>query len=143
MFVPHRTHAYRPQRSVTGIALLFYMQIMFVPHRKHTYWPSQPVTGIFFTSWSSQWGLSSWLSHQYLVGIRLPLIPATCPATPMLPDLTPLIILREGCKFRSSSLFLDKERREEKGTKYSSAPRLAKGPTRPPVELMPGTISLG
>jgi hypothetical protein len=46
MFVPHRKHAYRTPRPVSGIALLFYMQIIFVLHRKHTYGPPRPVTGI-------------------------------------------------------------------------------------------------
>jgi hypothetical protein len=46
MFVPHSEHAYRPPRPVTGIALLFYMQIMFVPYSKHTNKSPWPVTGI-------------------------------------------------------------------------------------------------
>jgi hypothetical protein len=48
MFVPHRKHTCGPPLPVTGIALLFYMQMMFVSHRKHTYGPPQPVTGFAF-----------------------------------------------------------------------------------------------
>jgi hypothetical protein len=46
MFIPDRKHAYEPPRPVTDIALLFYMQIIFVPHRRHMYGPPRPVTGI-------------------------------------------------------------------------------------------------
>jgi hypothetical protein len=46
MFVHHRKHFYRLPRLVTGITLLFHMQMMFVPHRKQPYSPPQLVTGI-------------------------------------------------------------------------------------------------
>jgi hypothetical protein len=37
---------YEPLLSVTGIALLLYMQMMFVPQRKHTYEPPRSITEI-------------------------------------------------------------------------------------------------
>jgi hypothetical protein len=46
MFVPHRKLTYGPPQPVTGIDLLFYMQIMPVPHRKHAYGPPRPVIEI-------------------------------------------------------------------------------------------------
>jgi hypothetical protein len=49
MFVPDRKHTYRPPRLVTGIALLFYVQMMVVPHRRHTYRPPPACYGDSFT----------------------------------------------------------------------------------------------
>jgi hypothetical protein len=46
MFVPHWKHTYGPPCPVTGIALLFHMQMMFVPHWKHTFGPPWPVAEI-------------------------------------------------------------------------------------------------
>jgi hypothetical protein len=46
MFILHRRHTYGTLLSVTGIALLVYMQMLFVLHRRHTYGPLLPVTGI-------------------------------------------------------------------------------------------------
>jgi hypothetical protein len=45
------------------------------------------------TSWSSQWSLSFWLSHQYHICNLLLPIRATCPADLILLDLIILIIL--------------------------------------------------
>jgi hypothetical protein len=46
MVVPHKKHISEPPRSVTEMALIFYMRIMFVLHRKHIYTPPRSVTGI-------------------------------------------------------------------------------------------------
>jgi hypothetical protein len=37
--------------SVTGIALLFYMQMIFLPHRKHTHRPPRPVRSMSLRFW--------------------------------------------------------------------------------------------
>jgi hypothetical protein len=36
MFVPYRKHTYGPPWPVTGIPLLYYMEMVFVSHRKYT-----------------------------------------------------------------------------------------------------------
>jgi hypothetical protein len=51
MFIPLRKHTYVSPRPVTGIALLFYMQMMIVPLRKDTYGPPRPVTGMALFSY--------------------------------------------------------------------------------------------
>jgi hypothetical protein len=37
MFVPLRKHTYQPPRPVNSDTFNFYMQMMFIPNRKHTY----------------------------------------------------------------------------------------------------------
>jgi hypothetical protein len=49
MFVPHRKHTHVSPRPVTEIFILFFMRMMFVPNRKHNHVSPRLVTGIAHT----------------------------------------------------------------------------------------------